>query len=72
MNLEYGPVPVIFRVSQAECGIHMLVAASQECVNTYSTRRQVRLKVLCAPMRFDCEFPIIKTTKPLVESRSDT
>jgi len=28
-----------YRVRQAEYGIHILVAASQEYVNTYSTRR---------------------------------
>ena len=28
-----------YRVYQAEYGIHFLVAASQEYVNTYSTRR---------------------------------
>jgi len=37
-NLEYVRVPVVYRVNQAEYGIHILVAASQEYVNTYSTR----------------------------------
>jgi len=39
INLEYVRVSVIYRVHQAEYGIHILVAASQEYVNTYSTRR---------------------------------
>ena len=39
MNLEYVPVPVMYRVNQAQYVIHILVAASQEYVNTYSTRR---------------------------------
>jgi len=39
INLEYVRVPIIYRDSQAEYGIHILVAASQEYVNTYSTRR---------------------------------
>ena len=30
------------------------------------------LKVPCVPKRFDFEFPIIKTTKLLVETRSCT
>jgi len=38
-NLEYVHIHVIYRVHQAEYGIHILVAASQEYVNTYSTRR---------------------------------
>jgi len=32
-------IHVIHRVNQAEYGIHILVAASQEYVNTYSTCR---------------------------------
>jgi len=43
-NLEYVRVPVKYRVHQAEYGIHIRVAASQEYVNTYSTRRPT---VLC-------------------------
>jgi len=39
MNLEYVRIPVIYRLNQAEYGIHILVAASQEYVNTYSTRK---------------------------------
>jgi len=39
--LEYVRVPVIYRVHQAEYGIHILVAVSQEYVNTYSTPRSV-------------------------------
>jgi len=38
-NREYVRVPVIYRNNQAEYGIHIHVAASQEYVNTYSTRR---------------------------------
>ena len=38
-NLDYVRVPVIHRVHQAESVIHMRVAASQEYVNVYSTRR---------------------------------
>jgi len=38
-NLEYVRVPVIYRVHQAEHAIQILVAASQEYVNTYSTCR---------------------------------
>ena len=33
VNLEYVRVPVIYRVKQADYVIHILVAASQECVN---------------------------------------
>jgi len=43
-NLEYVRAPVIYRGTQAEYGIHILLAASQEYVNTYSTRR-VRVPV---------------------------
>jgi len=39
MHLEYVRVPVIYRVNKAEYVIHIRVAASQEYVNTYSTRR---------------------------------
>jgi len=39
IKLEYVRVPVMFRVNQAKHGIHILVAASHEYVNTYSTRR---------------------------------
>jgi len=38
-NLEYEHVPLEYRVHQAEYGIHVCVTASQEYVNTYSTRR---------------------------------
>jgi len=41
INFEYVQVPVIYRVYQAEYAIHIRVAASQEYVNTYSTRRVV-------------------------------
>jgi len=39
MNLEYIHVHVIYRVDQAEWVIRIIVAAPQEYVNTYSTRR---------------------------------
>ena len=35
---------MVYRVHQAEYGIHILVAASQEYVNTYSTRRPMVLR----------------------------
>jgi len=38
MTLEYVRVYVMYRVDQAECVICILVATSQEYVNTYSTR----------------------------------
>jgi len=38
-NLEYVHIHVIYRVNQAEYVIRIRVAASQECVNIYSTRR---------------------------------
>ena len=38
-NLEYVHIYVMYRVTQAEYVICILVAASQEYVNTYSTRR---------------------------------
>jgi len=37
--LQYVRIPVIYRVHQAEYVIHILVAVSQEYVNTYSTPR---------------------------------
>jgi len=39
ITLEYVRAPVIYRATQAEHGIHILVAVSQEYVNTYATRR---------------------------------
>jgi len=45
-DLEYVHVPVEYRVHQAEYVIHIRVAASQEYVNTYSTRRQITGKGL--------------------------
>ena len=39
INLAYVRVPVIYKIHQAEYVIHIRVAASQESVNTYSTRR---------------------------------
>jgi len=47
-NLEYERIYVIYRVTQAEYDTRILMAASQEYVNTYSTRRVRRLKVLCS------------------------
>jgi len=44
ISLEYVRVPVIYRLNQAECVIHILVAASQEYVKTYSTRRSSTLQ----------------------------
>jgi len=41
--LEYLRIHVIYRVNQAEYGIHILVVAPQEYVNIYSTRRPVSL-----------------------------
>jgi len=38
-NLACVIVPVVYRVNQAEYAIHIRVVASQEYVNTYSTRR---------------------------------
>jgi len=43
-TLEYVRIHVIYRVDQAECGIYILVAASHEYVNTYSTRRVVKIQ----------------------------
>ena len=39
IHLEYVRIHVIYRVNQAEYVIHILVVASQEYVNIYSTRR---------------------------------
>ena len=38
-NLEYVHIHATYRVNQAKSAIRILVAASQEYVNTYSTRR---------------------------------
>jgi len=50
-NLECVRIHVICRVNQTEYGIRILVAASQEYVNTYSTRRVrgafLRVRVWC-------------------------
>ena len=40
INLAYVRVPVVYRVDQVEHRIHILVVASQEYVNAYSTRRR--------------------------------
>ena len=44
-NLEYVHNHVIYRVHQAEYVIHVRVAASQEYVNTYSSRRGASVTV---------------------------
>jgi len=44
MNIEYVRVPVIYRVNQAECVIHILVAASQEYVITYRVNPRFTLE----------------------------
>ena len=41
INLECVRVPVVYRIDQAEYVIRIRLAASQEYVNTYSTRRLV-------------------------------
>jgi len=41
-NLEYVHIHAIYWVDQAEYAIRILVAASQEYVNTYSTRRTLK------------------------------
>ena len=53
IHLAYLRVPVIHRVNQAEYAIHILVAALQEYVNTYSTRRTHNLS--CSFV--DCKIP---------------
>ena len=57
-NLEHAYVPVLYRVHQAECVIYILVAVSQEYVNTYSTRR------IRAPAATHTECSIYPTTLP--------
>jgi len=44
-TLEYVRVPAIYRVIKAEYGIHIRVAASQEYVHKYSTRRDVGIYI---------------------------
>jgi len=39
VHIEYVGIHVIYRIHQAEYVIHILVVASQECVNIYSTCR---------------------------------
>jgi len=39
IHLEYIRIRGIYRVNQAQYGIHILVVAPQEYVNIYSTRR---------------------------------
>ena len=43
IQFEHVRIHVIYRGNQAEYGIHILVVAPQEYVNTYSTRRPVTL-----------------------------
>jgi len=38
-HLEYVRIHVIYRVNQAEYGIHIFLVAPQEYVNIYLTRR---------------------------------
>jgi len=45
IHLDYVRVPVVNRVHQVEYGVHILVVASQEYANTYSTRRVMVDKV---------------------------
>jgi len=45
--LGYIPIHSIYRLDQAEYVIRILVAASQECVNTYSTRWESTLTPVC-------------------------
>ena len=47
INLEYVCIHAIYWVNQAEYVIHMRAAASQEYVNTYSTRRVPIESVAC-------------------------
>jgi len=42
-NLEYVRVPVLYRVNVAEYVIRILVALTQEYVNSFSTRRMLAL-----------------------------
>ena len=42
IHLEYVLIHGIYRVHQAEYGIHILVVVPQEYVNIYSTRRVTR------------------------------
>jgi len=44
IQLEYVRIHVIYRVNQAEYGIHILVVAPQEYLNIYSTRRTETFK----------------------------
>jgi len=48
IHLEYVRIHVIYRVNPAEYVIHMLMVASQEYVNIYSTRRLKSLSSGCA------------------------
>jgi len=43
VHLEYVRIHVIYRVNQAEYGIHFCVVAPQENGNTYSTRRIIEI-----------------------------
>jgi len=43
IRLEYVRIHVMYRVNQAEYGIHICVVAPQEYVNLYSTRRNMLL-----------------------------
>ena len=49
MHLEYVRIHAIYRLTQAEYVICIRMAASQEYVNTYSTRRPTIPPLLCPP-----------------------
>jgi len=53
-NLEYAHICVIYRVTQAEYEIRILMAAPQEYVNTYSTRRVVAFTRYC-----HCQYCVV-------------
>jgi len=57
-NLEYEHIPVYYRVHSVEYGIHIRVAASQEYVKTYSTRRMM------GPKDADMQLIITRTPRP--------
>jgi len=77
-NLEYVHFHVIYRVNQAEYCIRIRVAASQEYVNIYSTCRlsgsvgRWRYTVPRSLIQLAQEFPITKSTKRRVNTRSAT
>jgi len=54
IHLEYVRIHVIYRVNQAECGIHILVVAPQEYVNICLT---CRLRTLRGQSRIRYSLP---------------